>query len=148
MRAFLIFAILDILPLLALMLISMKSPMMVVVFGSFVLLKILFALLPIYFFSYVKEGTRYALFFLMASPSGMIQNFDAAQEFAFLAVFSILLAPVYIYFWIKTFQLRRQNVLKKLCVRFDRNKISEEKFLKSAGKLFHSLNKKEALKTS
>ena len=68
LRAFGLYAVLDVLPLLILMLLSMQSPVTLMLFGAFAILRVLFALLPIYFFGYVREGTKYALCFLIEKP--------------------------------------------------------------------------------
>lgn len=89
-----------------------------------------------YLMGYQREGTKWLLWILIILPLGFVRSIGVLGEFALIL---IVLSPAYVYFWLKTLKLRRQNLLKKISKKLEQSKISREVFLKSATRLVGSL---------
>jgi len=135
MRAFALLIVVEILPFLILMFGSKSfvAPLlMMLVIG---LPSFTFWFLT-YLMGYQREGSKWLLWVLIILPLSFVRSMGVLGEFALVL---IVFSPAYIYFWLKTLKLRRQNLLKKISMKLEQNKISREVFFKSATRLVDSL---------
>ena len=85
---------------------------------------------------YQREGSKWLLWVLIILPLSFVRSVGVLGEYALVL---IALSPAYVYFWLKTLKLRRQNLLKKISKKLEQSKISREVFLKSATRIVDSL---------